>query len=140
MGEINVNIYPHKMLEWGNLDGTCIQDIRPVSYTLAIGLTRPHPELRSSCYLTSRHTYRTIENGKEIFQAVGESVYRISYKENKLTEEIILKLVAHSHEWFANEFNEKKNGSLGEGTIAPDFSVKEVLPSIRESLGLAGYL
>ena len=140
MQEFEVANYPHKMLEWQVFMDNKRMGRKLIMYNFALGLTSRHPDLRNNCYFTVRHTYKMTINNETAFNAVGESVYKIRFKQRAVTEELLLELMKHAHHWFINEFNERKTGTLLHYTEEPAFISSEVLPSIRESLKLANYI
>ena len=140
MQEFDVANFPHKMIQWDELVGNGASGKKIIMYHFALGLTGRHPDMRNNCYFTVRNTYRMTLNNQLAFKAVGESVYKIRFKQSSITEALLLQLMRHAHLWFVKEFNERKDGTVLQYTDEPSFIVGDVMPSIRESLSLAQYI
>jgi hypothetical protein len=140
MQEFDVANFPHKMIQWDELVSNKAMGKKVITYHFALGLTGRHPDMRNNCYFTVRHTYRMTLNNQPAFKAVGESVYKIRFKQSAITEELLLQLLRHAHLWFVKEFNERKPGTILQYTDEPSLIVGDVMPSIRESLSLAQYV
>ena len=140
MQEFEVANYPHKMICWEELMSNKVMGKKVIIYNFALGLTGRHPDLRNNCYFTVRHTYKMIVNNQAAFNATGESVYKIKYKQRGVNEELLIELMKHAHNWFIHEFNERKQGSILHFTEEPAFILADVIPAVRESLKLAEYI
>jgi hypothetical protein len=139
MQDFEVANYPHKILQWEEFMSKAMGK-KVIMYNFALGLTMRHPDLRNNCYFTVRNSYKMIVNNQPAFLATGESVYKIKFRQRGVTEELLLELMKHAHHWFVKEFNERKDGSILHFTEEPAFIIADVLPAIRESLKLAGYI
>src|SRR5690349_4018872 len=128
MQVFEVASYPHKMIEWEQLMSNQGSGKKVILYYFALGLTSRHPAMRDNCYFTVRHTYRMVLNNQPAFRAVGETVYKLRLSKQPISEDLLLQLVKHTHNWFINEFNERKQGSILHYTDAPSFIPAEVLP------------
>ena len=136
---VEVGIYPHRMLEWEYLNELSTSNFNTAYYTIAMGLTRSHPQLKSTCYLTIRQTYIIKINNKDSFRAVGESVYKIYFGACSINEDVLLELAKDAYDWFINEFISRKQNTRIQFTQEPAFPLQETILIIRESMDLAGY-
>jgi hypothetical protein len=136
---VHVAIYPHKMLEWVHRHDLCATDFNCSYYTIAMGLTRTHPQLKYTCFLTIRQTYCIRINNNDMFRAVGESVYKINYTGGKVSEDILLQLSHNAFDWFIDEFISKSHDTKIRFSKQLVFPLEEVTAVIHESMNLAGY-